>query len=251
MMHLKLSNFIPERPQPAPPCHGPRAFAVLLGAGGLLLASLFSYQGRAATETSTLLDAWLAAQTNVHSWSAEFTQTRSLKALTQPLVTTGQVWFSEPNRFRWELGQPPQTIAVREPERMLVIYPRLKVVEQYLLNGGQSGPWRDALSLFEAGFPRKRSDIEDRFRILDLSDLNGVLQLVLQPKSAAARRMMPKIEIHFGRDDLTLRATELHFADGSVMRNDFKNTKLNPAIEPKLFHPDLPPDYKVTQPLGK
>src|SRR5947208_1264401 len=67
----------------------------------------------AASDTAGLLDSWLAAQTNVHSWTAEFTQTRKLKALAQPLVTTGHVWFVEPNRFRWEIGQPAQTIAVR------------------------------------------------------------------------------------------------------------------------------------------
>src|SRR5690348_7331180 len=78
-----------------------------------------------AAETNSLVSAWAAAQTNVHSWSADFLQTRTLKSLTQPLpAQEGHVWFAAPNRFHWELGHPAQTIAVRAPKELLVIYPR-------------------------------------------------------------------------------------------------------------------------------
>ena len=60
-------------------------------------------------------DQWLAVQTNLQSWSADFIQTRSLKVLAQPLVATGKVWVTTPGLFRWELGQPAQTIALRQP----------------------------------------------------------------------------------------------------------------------------------------
>src|SRR5258708_6173772 len=71
-----------------------------------------------ASETNSPLSAWLAAQPNIHSWSADFIQTRMFKSLTQPLTSSGQVWFEEPNRFRWELGHPPQTIAVRATDEI-------------------------------------------------------------------------------------------------------------------------------------
>ena len=69
-----------------------------------------------AADTNALLNAWHAAQTNLHTWTANFTQTRTLKTLRQPLVATGQVWFAKPDRFRWELGQPAQTIALRRAD---------------------------------------------------------------------------------------------------------------------------------------
>ena len=68
---------------------------------------------------------WFEVQTNLQSWSAGFTQTRSLKVLSQPLVSTGKVWVT-PGEFRWELGQPVQTIVLRQPDQLLIIYPRLK-----------------------------------------------------------------------------------------------------------------------------
>src|SRR5437016_3705983 len=66
--------------------------------------------GAASPELNPQVASWLAAQTNVQSWSANFVQTRSLKSLTQPLTATGHVWFAAPSRFRWELGNPAQTI---------------------------------------------------------------------------------------------------------------------------------------------
>src|SRR5439155_15779050 len=105
-----------------------------------------------ATDTNSLVSSWLGAQTNIQTWSAEVIQTRTLKSLTQPLTATGHVWFAAPNRFRWELGAPPQTIALRQADQMLVVYPRLSRAEKYPLTGDHTGPWRDTLALLEAGF---------------------------------------------------------------------------------------------------
>ena len=199
---------------------------------------------------TALTKSWLAAQSKIHSWKADFVQTRTLKSLTQPLTSTGHVWFEAPNRFRWELGHPPLTIAVRAPAELLVIYPRLKRVERYPLTG-EAGPWRDALSLLEAGFPQNQSELEAQYDIVGQSVSNSVGQVTLQPKSAAARRMMPQIKIGFDAANFSLRWTELEFADGSTMRNDFNNPAPNPPVNEQLFSFQAPSDYKVIEPLKK
>jgi outer membrane lipoprotein-sorting protein len=204
-----------------------------------------------AAGITPLVASWINAQTNVQSWEADFLQTRSLKALEHPLTATGHVWFAAPNRFRWELGHPAQTIAVRAPAEMLVIYPRLKRVERYPLTGGQTGPWRDALGLLEAGFPRSQAELESQYQILSQTVTNQTGELTLQPRSEAARRMMPQIKIDFDTTTFSLRATELQFADGSTMRNDFKDSKENPKIDDRLFAPAIPADDKVIEPLKK
>jgi len=202
-----------------------------------------------AADTTPLLAHWLNSQTNIQTWTADFVQTRALKSLTQPLTASGHLWFAEPNRFRWELGNPPQTIAVRNADEMRVIYPKLKRAEVYPLNGSQAGPWRDALALLQAGFPRNQAELESQFRVLSETVTNQTCEVALQPKSAAARRMMPQIRIGFSTNDLSLRATELHFADGSTMRNDFTNMVLNSGLEEALFAPELDGDFKIIEPL--
>src|SRR5271154_1765364 len=146
-----------------------------------------------AAETNYVLDAWFAAQKNLHTWSADFTQTRALKTLTQPLVAKGRIAFAMPNDFRWELGQPAQTIALRHGDELFVIYPRLKRAERYPLGAAAPGEWRDTMSLLQVGFPRDRKEFDAQFQILSLMQTNGAWQMSLQPKSAFKRRMMQEL----------------------------------------------------------
>ena len=218
------------------------------GIWGLVLGCLLSNLSSAA-DPNTLLNAWFSAQTNLQSWSARFTQTRTLRTLVQPLTVEGRVWVVFPDRFRWELGEPAQTIAVRRGEEMWVIYPRLKRAERYSLAGTQPGPWRDALALLEAGFPRGRAELESRFRILALTPTNAVCRLSLQPKSASARRMMPQIQVTFDTNRFALLATEVTFADGSRLRNDYAGAVMNSPMSDGLFQPRLDNDFTVVDPL--
>jgi len=202
-----------------------------------------------AADLSELLDRWCAGQTNIHTWSADLTQIRSLKVLSQPLVSQGKVWLAIPNRFRWELGQPAQTIALRQPDQLLLIYPRLKRAEKYPLGDAQSGPWKDALALLDASFPRNKAELESRFRVLSMAQTNSIVTLALQPKSASARQFMPEIHVSFGTNDYTPTATELRFSDGSRMRSIFTHPILNAPLDEGLFDARLTADITVVEPL--
>jgi len=223
----------------ARPLNAVRIFIVGLG---LLLTT------RAGAADTALLDQWIAAQTNLQTWSAEMVQTRSFKTLAQPLVSTGQVWVAVPDRFRWELGRPAQTIALRLPQQLMIIYPRLKRVEKYSLVGGPAGPWRDALALLEASFPRSRTNLEAQFQVLSLTQTNSVATLVLQPRRASARKFMSRLEIGFRTDDFSPVSTALTFSDGSGLRNDFRNSQFNLPLKPELFDDVLDPSFSVVEP---
>ncbi len=216
----------------------------------LVLAGSWLAIARAA-DASTALDSWLASQTNLVSWQAAFTQTRMLSTLNQPLTTHGRIWFVAPNRFRWELGDPPQTIAIRQAADMLIVYPRLKRAERYSLEAAALGPWKDAVALLDTGFPRSRSDLDAGFTISGVSETNGLHTATLRPKSATARKIMPEVQLTFSIADQTLRATQLRFADGSTMRNDFAQIVTNAVIADDVFRPALPPDYVISQPGTK
>jgi outer membrane lipoprotein-sorting protein len=230
------------------------AAAYLKWAGPLLLLAFVMVnvsEGAHVPKHSELLTAWLAAQTNIQTWSADLVQTRTLKALQKPLTAEGRVWFAAPNRFRWEIGTPPQTVAVRNTNVMLVIYPKLKRAERYQLGGSATGQWRDALELLEAGFPRSAAELDARFNVVSETRANDLVELELQPRSVSARRMIPRIRIGFSAIDFSLRFTELRFSDGSTMRNDFHKAQLNPVIDEGLFSPKPGEDYKIVEPLAQ
>src|SRR5258708_5851174 len=91
-----------------------------------------------APDANALLSAWIKAQTNMQTSWADLPQPRTFKPMSQRLTAAGHVGLAAPGRFRWELGKPPRTIAVGEPDQLVVLYPRLKRAERYPLNTPQA-----------------------------------------------------------------------------------------------------------------
>lgn len=203
---------------------------------------------REGVPLTSATEKWLKAQASIETWEADFIQTRYLKTLTQPLIATGHVWFASPNKFRWELGKPAKTIALRSGDQMLLIYPSLKRIEKYPLGQTQSGPWRDAAALLEAGFPRSIEDIQRQFEVLSQNETNGIVHLGLRPKATASRKMLPQVVIAFDARADQLISTDLTFADGSRMHNDFANQQTNQQPPADIFSTATPEGYKVVEP---
>lgn len=214
------------------------------------LVFLFLTAGLRAADYDAQFNKWFEVQTNLQSWSGDFTQTRTLTVLNQPLISPGKVWV-KPGEFRWELGQPVQTILLRGPDELLIIYPRFKRAEKYPLDTVPSGPMKDALALLDASLPRDRATMEKNFRLVSATETNSVLQMTLQPRSEAARKFIGEIVIGFHTNNYVIASTQMKFADGSTMRNVFTNVLLNVPIDPKMFSAELPSDYTVSEPLKK
>ncbi|HTR43422.1 MAG TPA: outer membrane lipoprotein carrier protein LolA [Pseudomonadales bacterium] len=203
-----------------------------------------------AADYDAQFNQWFAAQTNMQNWTADFTQTRSLVALSQPLKSSGKVWV-KPGSFRWELGKPPQTIVVRNPDELLILYPRFKRAELYPLDKIPPGPIKDAMALLDVSLPRDRASMEEHFQLLSATETNATLQMTLQPKSVSARQFVGNMVIGFHTNNYVIADSEMRFSDGSTLRNDFTNVIFNQPMDPNLFDTNLPPDYSVVEPLNR
>jgi outer membrane lipoprotein-sorting protein len=215
----------------------------------LCLVLVFAFTVGAA-DTNGFLDSWLSAQANLQTWTADFTQTRILKTLKQPLRSNGHLTFAAPNNFRWQLGDPAQTIAIRNSNEMTVVYPKLKRAERYPLAGTGNEPWRDALALMDAGFPGSRAELDARFKLISLELTNDIARIRLEPRSAMAKRFMSEVHLFLRTNDFSMAANQLQFSDGSILRNDFTNTVKNPTLT-NAFEMTIPTDYTVVEPMKK
>lgn len=224
--------------------------ASLLRRLGLALVLGMASLGRGAESAEALFLRWLSAQTNLHTLSADFVQTRTLRSLAQPLVATGRLHFAAPAHFRWELGSPPQSMALRQTNRLWVIYPPQKRAELYPLQEA-GGPWREILALLEAGFPRSRAELEARYRVTQVAWTNGLVEVTLTPRAAAARRLMPELSLGLMPQENLLRFTVLKMADGSQIRQDYTHLVINPRWPESPFTWTLPADYQVVEPLSR
>jgi outer membrane lipoprotein-sorting protein len=210
---------------------------------------MFMGMGAWGAAEDRALNVWLERQGGLDRWAAAFTQTRRLPALAEPLMARGRVWFAAPKRFRWELGQPPETIAIRGTNQLAILYPRFKRGELYSLDAAAAGAFGDALDLLEAGFPRNRKDLEAQFSIEELRPIESDLwRMVLRPRSARARGLIESVVIEFDPEQQGPRATELRFAEGTTLRNDFSAAVVNPSLEEGWFEAKVPEGYEISRP---
>ncbi len=226
---------------------GPRRPASWWGLLSLILVT--APAALATSDGDTFLGLWLSAQSRLDSWSADLVQTRYLATLTRPLSTPGRVWFVAPDRFRWELGRPVKSVALRDGATLWILSPTLRRAEKYHMEGESAGPARDALALLDSGFPRDLEAFRRRFEVIDARETNGVWRFRMRPRSETARRLVPEMALEIGANDGGLRATELRFTDGSRMRNEFTSARAGDAIDPQLFSPGVDATWKITEPL--
>ncbi len=222
------------------------------GAIRILWLAVFGFAALrlAADGSHPVVDRWLSAMTNITTWRARVTQTRHLKALTRPLTAEGRVWFSAPDSFRWELGDPPQSIVLRAGDTLTLLSPKLRRAETMSMAQDSRGPAGDLTALLNAGFPRDAADFHKRFELVEAMTNGPTYTLRLRPQSSSARRMMPSIAIELESAGLQLQATEMTFADGSRLRNAFADVVTNAPLSSDLFHTNLDSSWKVVSPGG-
>ncbi len=206
----------------------------------LLFLLLLAVTARAEVDTGPL-KAWLEGQKSVKTLDAEFTQERTLAALKKPVSTPGRLTLAKPGKLRWDLGNPPKTIAVSDGETMTLVDVEKKRARRLDADSSRARSFSllgdDALNGGLEGFTQAFELVESRVT-------NGIYQLTTRPKD---RRMRDQIGyVFFDIDPSTnqLRALEIRLDDKSRIRTVFRNTRINPKVPDSRFQVDLT-GYKV------
>lgn len=156
---------------------------------------------------------WMQAEAKMGSVRVSFEQEVKNPALRNPVKTPGVLWRLKAGDFRWELGQPPKTILVRQGEALQVweaesdkwvaLDPKDRRFRSWLpFMGGQGLSLEQLQREFEVAFDKERS------------------ALSLKPKSGMARKYLKSIEMQMDPASVRLKLLAVNQADGgsTVMR---------------------------------
>ena len=185
------------------------------------------------------LKRWLTRQSEVRTVQADFIQTRSFHALRDPLASPGHLWFSAPQSFRWELGVPAKTVVLRRGDTAYVIQPMKKRAEH--LSTDELGKHDASNPLPVMTFPMAKSfdDFDRQFVVLAISQTGTRCHVELQPRDPQAGKFLAGLSLDFDTENGDLLSFEAKTRDGSSMRNEFNNVRLNAKIDPHVFDFDL------------
>jgi outer membrane lipoprotein carrier protein len=185
------------------------------------------------------LKKWMSQQANMRTLSADFRQTRKLRVLRDPVVKSGRVWFSAPRAFRWEIGMPPEIIALRKNGSIFLIFEKEKKATHF--DAETLGERAGARNLGMMDFPMAVSyaDFEQRFEVLDLTVTGNRCDLDILPRDRSARKYLQRIRLSFNTDSGDLLVFEIDFRDGSALQNEFSNIQVNRELDVNIFDFDF------------
>lgn len=201
----------------------------------LLLA--FSPAQAAAPVDLAPLKKWLARQDDFRNVTADFTQTRALRVLRDPVAMPGKLWFTAAGALRWELGRPAKTIVMRKGGETLLIDPVKKKVERQ--TGASSKGRPDIGSIMRFPLAKDFADFQRQFEVLALSAEGARTKVELAPREPQARKFMKGMKLEFDSGSGHMHSFEMAFKDGSSLRNDFSNVRVNQKLDRDLFDYDL------------
>ncbi len=205
-----------------------RAFIVL----SLLASQAFAQDA--------IIDGWLERQATITSLDASFTQQRKLPSLKEPVTTPGRISFAKPDKFRWQLGEPMQTLAVSDGVTLTLIEESEKSARQI----SKDAPQAARFSLLSGKAFESKEAFYQSFEIIETRITAGIHQYTLKPKDRRMRSNVPWVFIDIDPVKKEMRAMELEMQDKSRVRTVFENPRFNNKLPDSLFKPDLT-GYKV------
>lgn len=201
--------------------------------------SLFATPPAPAMDLSPLKE-WIAKQKNVRSVTADFTQTRALRTLRSPLAGHGRLWFLAPDWFRWELGDPPKTIIIGTPKGLTIIQPDRKRAERKPA-ASAPGTFQDSGPLGMMRLPGDGSfeEFHRLVQVLAFESSGSRSHLEMLPRDAQSTRGLAAIKLDFDNVTGHWLSLEIVMREGSSIRNDFRNVRINPKVNKDPFAYDL------------
>ena len=195
----------------------------------------------------------------VEDLTAAFEQRKFTPLLREPLVSRGRVLVVG-RRSRWETAEPRRSIAVIDPERVRIYYPRQETVEVYQvgerLRGAVASPLPRLDRLLEhfhiehatSGDAESPRDERERNEAGDTKEEN-VLRLRLTPLDEAIREHVERIEVALDTRTGLAERVAWRDPDGERTVMTFTEPRINRGLDAADLDLDLPPGTQVVHPL--
>lgn len=199
----------------------------------ILLSPLLAVAGVRADNAA--LDAWLKRQASITTLDAGFTQERKLPALKNPVTTRGHLFFAKPDKVRWQLGEPLETLAVSDGKTLTLVDVATKTARQTDVNSPQAARF----SLLSGQAFQSVESFHQAFEIIESRVTAGIHQYTLKARDRRLRTQVPWVFLDIDQNINELRAMELELQDKSRLRTVFENVRFNLKLDESLFKPDL------------
>jgi outer membrane lipoprotein-sorting protein len=172
---------------------------------------------------------------------ADFDQQKFTTLLKKPLISRGQVRVAGAT-MRWDTAKPEPSVMLIDEKEVKLYYPNQKTLEVYAL-GQQFG------SLAASPLP-KLSVLREHFAFESDDPAAEQISVRLTPTDKALQEHVERVTVLLeAARGLVLRG-EIEDADGDKTVMTFTNIRTNSGVKESDLRLEVPPDVKITRPLG-
>lgn len=181
------------------------------------------------------LETWLRKQSQIRSLEADFTQERRLPSLKKPVIAKGRLSMRRPGLFRWQLGNPPKTIALADGPTLILADVARKRARRIPLDS----PEARRFTLLASDAFASPDTFHKTFELHETRTANGIYQATLRPLDRRMRSKIPWVFLTIDPRSFRLLALEIELSDKSRILNRFSNVRINPELPDSRFQLDL------------
>ncbi|MBU6178458.1 MAG: outer membrane lipoprotein carrier protein LolA [Verrucomicrobia bacterium] len=182
-----------------------------------------------------LIERWLGTNSGVGALKIDFTQTRHMRSIKRASSQDGTLWLDYRNHlFRWQTGDPANTIVVSLGDKMLIIRtPGKKYEVREPGSGGAPG-----MAALANGFPRTLAEFKQRYHVLETRPEANTRRIVTKPLGESGRGV-DTFTFVIDSTRFRLLGIEIDLEDGSAVHTVFRKVEINPPLPKGLFQPSV------------
>ena len=210
----------------------------------LLLPCLTYAEPLAPNDLKALLGRIREKRASAPQVHADFHEEKTIRMMNKPIVSSGQVWFQAPNKFRREVKGNAPSVTVSDGQQLWIYYPKFQSAERYTL--GKRSPLDAGIAAITASLNLER--VEETYTIAGAHEGAGYV-LQLAPRVPSMKRMLQQFVIRFN-EGLQVERTEMLQPNGDRIVTAYSNETRAP-IPPVMFEFTPPAGTNITTPLGR
>ncbi len=193
-----------------------------------------------AQQQTQFLQKMTAAAANIKNFKAGFVQQRHLSVLSEPLLSEGICFFEAPDKLRWELTSPYQTVLIYNADRVAKFEMENNRLRKMNFGGGDM--MRKVLKQIISWM---QGDFNTADGIYDLRIQKGMpVKLELIPKSEKLRQSLRSIQLFVHSTSYRVFRVRIQETDTDYVQIDFKEMAENIELHPALFNTNHPQAVK-------
>ena len=184
-----------------------------------------------------------AKNADLETLHGNFVQIRQNEMFLEEIHSTGEFWYTKPDKFRCDYNEPTKAIFYLIGDTAMFYTPEIKQVEQVRLEQGDSAPIHQML----VGFGLSLGKITEVFDVKlsdDQPEDSRLLSIDFISKDEQRTMGFQRIIIQFDQTKLEPMALTIYEGD-DLVSIELKEIEKNVEIDEERFEPEFPDDVEI------